>query len=338
MPSSARSQGGASAPAGSEDCAAAPPSSKDGTPATAWPSNRAPALAWPEDGASVSAPAEDGASVCSYGRAARWISASDRTVPTANQRRWDARRYSLDLTVDPLGKTIAGTTVVHATVLADSAGNAVSLPYLELDLDDALAVTAAWYQGSSVDTAAIHHADHLLRIPFSRPAQTGDTIEVMIRYQGTPPAQNRDGLNFSTVDGRPMAWSFGGPRGARRWWPCKDYPEDKADLGVSLRVTVPRSFEVVANGRLLSETATDTTVTFDWLERHSIATYLVSFTAYPYSVYEDQYHPADSPADSMPIVFYNVPSAQRSWMPVQAQVKTMIGAFAEKYGEYPFLD
>lgn len=265
---------------------------------------------------------------------ASWTTAADRTEPTANQRLWDAGYYGLNLRVNPADKTIAGWTTIRATVLADSTGKIISLPYIELDLDDAMEIQGVRSGSGLVDPSWIVHADDLLRIRLSPPASTGDTVEVEVRYGGTPPTSSRDGLNFSTVDGQPMAWCFGGPRGARRWFPCKDHPEDKADR-VDLVITVPRGFEVAANGRLYERTETDTTATFRWMEFYPIATYLISFTAYPYSVYEDQYQPADLPF-RMPIVFYNVPSAQDSWRPVQAQVKTMIGAFATRYGEYPF--
>ena len=73
-----------------------------------------------------------------------------------------------------------------------------------------------------------------------------------------------------------------------------------------------------------------------WRETHPIASYLVSIESYPYAVSTDWYRP--SPTDSMRIEFYNFPESVAGATAVQAKVKTMIGAYASRFGPYPFQD
>src|SRR5207247_7411902 len=67
-----------------------------------------------------------------------------------------------------------------------------------------------------------------------------------------------------------------------------------------------------------------------------IATYLVSIAAYPYSVVTDWYHP--TPTDSMVIRFHLFPENVSPTAAVNAKVKTMIAAYVQRYGAYPFYD
>src|SRR5262249_37696575 len=70
--------------------------------------------------------------------------------------------------------------------------------------------------------------------------------------------------------------------------------------------------------------------------RHPISSYLVSIASYPYTHTVDWYVPA--PADSMRIDFFNYPETAPGVAPVQSKVKTMLGAYAARFGPYPFGD
>ncbi|MFI5371526.1 MAG: M1 family aminopeptidase, partial [Candidatus Eisenbacteria bacterium] len=133
----------------------------------------------------------------------------------------------------------------------------------------------------------------------------------------------------------PLIWSLSEPYGARSWWPCKDAPEDKAD-SVDVRFTVPSALITASNGTLISATDDGVKTVSHWHERHPIATYLISIASYPYMKTLDWYRP--SPADSMPIEFYNFPEELAGAAPTQAEVKGMIAAYAARLGPYPFLD
>lgn len=262
------------------------------------------------------------------------LAAGTRTEPTANQRAYDARYYGIRLDIDPLTRTIEGSTDIRATVVQGP------LRYLDFDLVDDLVVTGVRERTDSLDMVAVtfqRSSRGIVRVDLSRAYAAGEDVTLEIAYNGTP---STSGFHFDRQANQPMIWTLSAPYGGRAWWACKDYPEDKAD-SVDIRVTVPANLEVASNGVRMRDDVINGLRHVWWRERHAIATYLVSLAIHPYAVYSDWYHPlAGQPAgvDSMEIRFFNFQSSQAGARPVQAKVKDMIAAFAERFGEYPFLD
>ncbi|NOZ75810.1 MAG: T9SS type A sorting domain-containing protein, partial [FCB group bacterium] len=119
--------------------------------------------------------------------------------------------------------------------------------------------------------------------------------------------------------------------------PCKDDPSDKAD-SVDMVITVPAGLVVASNG-LLDRTAAgnDGTTTYYWKERYPIATYLVSIAIYPYTVWDDTYVGLDT-TESMLLQFFSYPDHINQLENNYLRTKDMIHAFAQRYGEYPFIN
>ena len=274
-------------------------------------------------------PSSDGAALCSRGRIDALTTQLQRetsTEPTANQKAYDARYYRLDLTIDPSVRRITGQATVRGTVIEGP------LRRIELDLDDALGVTGV-IRPEEGDTLTFTHVNRLLTVELPGSLDSGADFSFVVSYRGSPLG---DSFHFDTQAGKPMIWTLSAPYGARSWWPCKDYPEDKAD-SVDIVVRSPTGMLAASNGTLRADIDDGATATRWWHEAHPIATYLVSLAIHPYRYYSDWYHPSSQP-DSMPIVFYNFAASQENARPVQAKVKQMIAYFASRFGEYPFLD
>ncbi|MBI5709135.1 MAG: hypothetical protein HZC42_02370 [Candidatus Eisenbacteria bacterium] len=246
-----------------------------------------------------------------------------QTSVTPNQLGYDVHFYGLDLALDPVARLLSGTVSVKASVASGP------LATLELDLSASMTVDAATSGGSA---AAWSRSADVLTLYLDRAYATGETMNVTVTYHGTPSGGY---FGFDTKYGRNLIWSLSEPFGARSWWPCKDAPEDKAD-SVDVRVTVPTGLVTASNGTRVESSDNGTVAVTRWQERHPIATYLVSVASYPYATSVDHYRYA--PADSMPIQFYTFPEDAAGAAAVHAKVKTMIGAFAARFGEYPFLD
>ncbi len=245
--------------------------------------------------------------------------------PTANQLLLDAIYYDLDIALDPPTHTITGELTATFEV------NGAQADLLDLDLATTLSVSSVTIGGTPV---AYAHANDLLTITLDRTYVQGETLTAVLAYSGTPDG-SYGAFGFDSHGGQPMIWTLSEPFGARSWWPCEDWSDDKAD-SMDIRVTIPAGLIVASNGKLREVTYNGATDTYWWHEGNPIATYLVSLAIHPYTVTTDYYHYSDT--DSMEIVFYDYPDHAASNYPENMRVKDMIGYFAGVYGEYPFLD
>jgi hypothetical protein len=242
---------------------------------------------------------------------------------TPNQLKYDVNWYDLDLTFNPAGAQVSGTVRVRAKVLTGP------ISTLDLDLNASLGVTAVTSAG--IPTSFSRPGD-LVTVNLDRAYATGEFVDVRVTYTGSPVTGS---FGYLIANGRQLIWSLSEPYGARTWWPCKDQPADKAD-SVTIRYTVPSGLTTASNGTQLSATDNGIQAVTRWRESHPIATYLVSIASYPYTHTVDWYRP--SPTDSMRIDFFNYPETAGGAAAVQAKVKTMLGAYATRFGPYPFQD
>jgi aminopeptidase N len=247
----------------------------------------------------------------------------------ANQDGFDVTHYLVDLDFDEQTRTIDGSVTMTATSLVDGLQNAV------LDLAVRLTVT-------SVDRGAVPlaftHANGLLDIALDRPFDSGQSFQIRIAYGGAPSPGNLDALNwnrYQTSGEGEAIWSWSEPEGARRWWPCKDRPDDKAI--VLEHWTVRPDWTATGNGLLLGvDTLADGRNRFRWQSSHPMATYLVSIVATDFVSFSDLYTPIVG--DPMPIDYYVYPEDLADAQVSFSRVESMMGFLAGTFGEYPYLD
>ncbi|UCE19714.1 MAG: peptidase M1 [Gemmatimonadota bacterium] len=248
------------------------------------------------------------------------------SMQTVNQEQYDVRYYNIDLSVDPDLRRLAGTVQMRAEVVGDP------IDHIEVDLLNNMTVSQITLSGTP--TSFTHQHD-LLDIDLERSYATGESVGIVIDYEGNPATSGLGSFGFDLHAGRPMIWSLSEPFGARNWWPCKDQPSDKAD-SVDIRVTVPEGMIVASNGVLREVTDNGDTETYWWHESYPITTYLVSVAIYEYATYSDYYK--YSPTDSMEIQFYVFPDHLENLRSTYAKTKDMLAIFSDLFGPYPFLD
>ncbi|HYF73098.1 MAG TPA: M1 family metallopeptidase, partial [Nocardioides sp.] len=121
------------------------------------------------------------------------------------------------------------------------------------------------------------------------------------------------------------------PHMAPWWFPANDHPLDKALVRTS--ITVPRSRQVVANGRLVARTVRDRLATTTWQADEPMVPYLAFFAAGSFEVARGQ-------ADGRP--WYVAVSkgigtaARREAMGLMRQTPTLLRWLEGVIGEYPF--
>jgi len=245
--------------------------------------------------------------------------------PTANQLQYDVKHYDLDLFIDVPAKRIRGSVIISAQVIAGP------LSSMEVNLLKNMEVDSVTSAGRRL---TFSHKTDLIKIDLGTSYQQNELFKVKIYYHGQPEQSGFGAFGFNTHAGQPMIWSLSEPYGARNWWPCKDFPSDKAD-SVDIRVTVPIPLIVASNGTLRAETKLGNYKTYWWHESYPIVTYLVSVAIYPYSIYSDYYR--YSPNDSMEVRYYVFPDELELLRRVYAKTVRMIEIFASIFGEYPFI-
>jgi len=247
-----------------------------------------------------------------------------QAVKTANQDLYDVHHYDLDLTVNVNTHTLSGAVTVTAEVTG------AALTTLDLNLAAGMSVSAVSSGGSA---ATFTRAGAILTVNLDRAYATGETVVVVVNYSGDPGGNS---FGWSSAGGADMIWTKSEPFGAREWWPCKDLNTDKAD-SLDLRITVPDALIVASNGLLQSDTVEGSWRTFHWKTNYPTVTYLVSLAIYPYQLYSDWYTPQGG-GDPMEVQFFVYPHHYNLVQTNYALTVPMIGAFAQAFGEYPFVN
>lgn len=248
-----------------------------------------------------------------------------QTTATPNQDAYDVTFYDLDLILTPATSLVTGTVKVRARILSGP------LTTLDLDLYSNMIVDGATSGGVGT---TVSRAGNVMTVNLDRSYATGEIVELVIQYHGTPSGTSFGTVfAFDTYNSQSMIWSLSEPFGARVWWPCKDYPYDKAD-SVDIRFRVPSGMKTASNGKRVENTDVAGTATTRWTVRNPIATYLVSIASHPYVESLDWFVP--TPTDSMPIQFFIPANLTASHNVVAPKVKNMLASFSADFGLYPF--
>ena len=238
----------------------------------------------------------------------------------------DVTYYGLDLTITTNPNYLSG--IVTVGVKSDTS----SLNNCFLDLRNILTVDSIQLNGS---TAAFTHVNNKINITLDHTYTQGEAFTLKIYYRGVPGGTNFGGFYFGTHNGTPiistLSESYSGPY----WWPQKDTPADKADSS-DVWMTVDSNLIGVSNGTL--ESVVDNgngTKTYHWKNHYTIANYLISLAITNYTQYDTYYHYGQS--DSMVIMNFIYPENYNYVKPFVDETDEMITVFANRYGEYPFI-
>lgn len=170
-----------------------------------------------------------------------------------------------------------------------------------------------------------------LLISLDHPYSYRDTLSVTIEYSCRP----RKGLYFVQPDSaypdKPwQIWSQGEDMDNHFWFPCYDFPNDKATS--ELTVTLPAKYTALSNGALagVTENRNRKTRTFHWKESRPHSSYLIMLAAGEYTVLRDR-------VGSLPLEYYVYPRQVEDARACFSQTPRMIRFFSEKIGfPYPW--
>jgi aminopeptidase N len=241
----------------------------------------------------------------------------DPYFPKAGNGGYDVSHYGLQLRYTPRSNHLRA----QAKILATATQN---LSRFDLDFRH-LRISGLRVNGKS---ARFERHGQELKITPREGLRKGTEFTVRVRYRGHPrPVTDPDGAKDGWIPTDDGAFVASEPQGAPSWFPCNDYPTDKATY--RLRVNVPKGKTAVANGALLSRTTHDDRRIFRWHEESPMATYLVTVTTGKFKVNQSR-------ANGIPsYVALDRREAKGAAEPL-SKMPAILRLFAPRFGTYPF--
>lgn len=252
----------------------------------------------------------------------------------AQTERYDVHFYALDIAMNNLTTSVAGTGEIHGTAREN-------LDTVWFELFNTLAITEIRLNGNP---APFVRQGSAVKVPVN--ITTGTNFVIATDYNGTPPTAATNPLGGSGMSnasspswGNQVTWSLSEPFSAYEWWPCKQSLRDKAD-SVSVKITVPSTCKAGSNGSL--ENTVDLgngTTRYEWKHRHPIDYYLISVAVAEYVEYNVYANPVGA---ANPVLIqnfvYNNPQTLPNFQADIDETADFLEYFSEIYGLYPFAD
>ncbi|MBZ5738116.1 M1 family metallopeptidase [Nocardioides mangrovi] len=235
----------------------------------------------------------------------------------------DVLHYGLDLRWHRGSRTLVGSADITLRATADADD-------LQLDLGRTLHVREVSVDGTRV---ASSHDGAVLHV--EQPVVSDQRYLVHVGYRGTPHtvaapstrSDQRGGLGMRvTKDGQLRTMQE--PYGAFTWYPANDQPSDKALLDV--RVTAPKGWVGVSNGRLLSRKRTAAGTVTRFHLAHPVATYLTTLAVGPYV------HRTATGPHGLPLSYWLPRSDPERYLKVLRHLPADLRWLEDRLGRYPF--
>ena len=233
----------------------------------------------------------------------------------------DVSHIKLEIALDVKAKAIKGRASLTVRPIAAAVSS------LELDAAE-LRISAVTCDGEPVGGFAC--TGMKLLVTFDKPLAPDKDVVLSIDYSATP----RRGLYFIAPNRhyprkRPGVWSQGQDEDSRYWFPCFDYPNEKATS--ELLATVPAKWFCLSNGRLLQRRKNrNGTATFHWLQEVPHSAYLVTLCAGEYAEVRDEW-------DGIPVNFYVPPDRVADGERSFGETAKMVEFYSRVIGvRYPF--
>ncbi|MSQ28030.1 MAG: hypothetical protein EXR51_07835 [Dehalococcoidia bacterium] len=232
------------------------------------------------------------------------------------------RHIRLEIDLDIPNKSISGmcTTTLEAVA-----------PGLESIIFDAVELRVGGVTLEGAGALDYESEGDQLRVKLPAPANPGERFTIRIAYRATP----RRGLYFIGPDeaypDKPLqVWSQGQDEDSRHWFPCLDYPHQKATSEVI--ATVPQELFALSNGALV-ETTQDHgrgTKSYHWRLDVPHSCYLITLAVGDFAEIEER-------AGGVPVVSYVQRRRKEEARRTLGRTPDMVAFFSENLGvPYPY--
>jgi aminopeptidase N len=235
-------------------------------------------------------------------------------------RTYDVQHYIIRTKFDVRRKTVDGQVTISLKPLANG------FRTFELDAEGMKIESVVTASGARLTS---YQQNARLRISLDRPYASSETIAFTITYRTRP----RRGLYFisARAEGgyvRPaQIWTQGEPEENHFWFPCYDFPDDKATS--EQYITAPAGQIAIANGKLVESAANpDGTTTYHWSMEHPHSSYLTSMVVGDFVKLSDSY-------ESIPVDYFTYRGTQAKATRAFGKTPQMMAWFSRRL-DFPF--
>ena len=240
----------------------------------------------------------------------------------APDRLCDIKHIKLELSFDIEKRKLFGVASTTLAPINDG------LKYVDFDSVELDIKRVALDSGTPLE---FEQLGEKLRVYFDKPRESNEELTIIISYEASP----RRGLYFIMPDeaypNKPFQiWSQGQDEDSRHWFPCYDYPNEKATSEVI--VTVPGKYFALSNGKLVSVTEDKQrkTKTYHWKQEIPHVTYLITLAVGEFIELKDSYN-------GIPVLYYVPPGREEDAKRSFANTPDIMKFFSEKTGiKYPY--
>ena len=244
----------------------------------------------------------------------------DSLYPNFGNGGYDVQRYTLDINVtDVATSELEAVTTIEA--IATQELSRFNLDFLGFE------ITRLTVNDEAAEFE--RNGQELTVIP-TRNLSSGEKFTIVVEYQGIPQDLMSEALPFPTgwIVYENGIFVLSEPDGSASFYPVNDHPLDKANF--TFIVTVPKPYEVAANGVLTETTDNGDSFTYRFELRDPMASYLASININDFDV-----ETMESPG-GIPIRNYYAASLPDDVNVPFARQGEMIDYFSELFGPYPF--
>lgn len=244
----------------------------------------------------------------------------DSLYPGFGNGGYEVEHYTLDITVND----VATSNLTAVTTIKANATQELTSFNLDFIGFEIASITINDQPGT------FKRSGQELTVTPSDPMSDEEPFTVVVQYKGSPEPMFSQALPFQTgwvsFDGGSYVLSE--PDGSASFYPVNDHPLDKA--WYTFRVTVPRPFEVAANGVLIETTDNGDTTTFLFEEHDPMSSYLATINIAEFDVETMESE------NGIPIRNYYAAGLPEEARKPFARQGEMLVYFSELFGPYPF--
>jgi aminopeptidase N len=237
---------------------------------------------------------------------------------------YDVQHYKIVVGFDWAKRSVAGETTITFRPLKSD------LKEVELDAGEMTISSVKLAQGGPLKYR--YDGKEKLFVSLNEAYPAGRDVSISIGYSATP----RKGLTFITpTEAEPdrpyQIWSQGEAETNHYWFPCYDYPNDRATS--EMIATVEDKYQVISNGALVGVQPNPArkTKTWHWKMDRPFSSYLVSIIV-------GNYVEVKHPYKNLPVVSYVYPGQAEDARVSFGKLGEMVAFFADKLNhEYPYV-